>query len=73
MNAVVPRSIRKVYLLSDIVEAMRGRYEILLYDAVDMPFIGVVNGMRVEDGSGRKFLVTLLTKSGEVEIFIKVA
>lgn len=73
MNTVVPRSIRKVYLLSDIVEAMRGRYEILLYDSVDMPFIGLVNGMRVEDGSGRKFLVTLLTKSGVVEIFIKVA
>jgi len=74
MNTVVPRSIRKVYLLRDIVDAMRGRYEILLYDAVNMPIVGLVNGIRVEDGGGRNFLVTLYTKADhEVEIFIKAA
>ena len=70
---VVPRSIRKVYLLSDIVETMRSREEIELVDVVGDLHIGQVNGIAVEDGSGHNFLVTLVRQSGSVVIFIKAA
>lgn len=69
-----PRSIRKVYLLSDIVEAMQKRAKIELFDCMNSLHIGFVNGIEVEDGSGHNFLIKLATKSGgEVKIFIKAA
>jgi fructose-specific component phosphotransferase system IIB-like protein len=68
-----PRSIRKVYLLSDIVEAMKHRHEIEIIDVRDDLHIGMVNGIQVEDGSGHNFLVTLVKQNGSVVIFIKAA
>jgi fructose-specific component phosphotransferase system IIB-like protein len=73
-NTSIPaRSIRKVYLLSDIVEAMKHRHNIELIDAMGDLHIGMVNGIAVEDGSGHNFLVTLVRQSGSVVIFIKAA
>jgi len=64
---------RKIYLLSDIVEAMKHRHEIEIIDVRGDLHIGQVNGIAVEDGSGHNFLVTLVKESGSVVIFIKAA
>ena len=66
-------SIRKVYLLSDIVEAMKHRHNIELIDTIGYLHIGQVNGIAVEDGSGHNILMTLVKESGSVVIFIKAA
>jgi hypothetical protein len=73
MKTATVRSVCKVYLLSDIVKAMQERTYIGLVDYVGQCHVGMVNGIQVEDGSGKNFIVTLYANGKASKFFIKAS
>jgi hypothetical protein len=73
MKTATVRSVGKVYLLSDIVKAMVDRSYIGLVDPSGKCHVGMVNGLQVEDGSGKNYIVTIYGNGKASKVFIKVA
>ena len=72
MKTATVRSVGKVYLLSDIVKAMMDRSYIGLVDYATLGcYVGMVNGIRVEDGSGKNYIVTIYGNGKASQVFIK--
>jgi len=67
------RSIGKIYLLSDIVKAMQERTYIGIVDHAGKCHVGTVNGLQVEDGSGKCYIVTLYANTKASKVFIKAS
>jgi hypothetical protein len=73
MKTATVRSVGKVYLLSDIVKAMMDRSYIGLVDPAGKCHIGMVNGLQVEDGSGKNYIVTLYANGKASKLFVKAS
>jgi len=73
MKTATVRSVGKVYLLSDIVKAMVDRSYIGLVDPSGKCHVGMVNGLQVEDGSGKNYIVTIYGNGKASKVFIKAA
>ena len=73
MKTATVRSVGKVYLLSDIVKAMVDRSYIGLVDPSGKCHVGMVNGLQVEDGSGKNYIVTIYGNGKASQAFIKAS
>lgn len=72
MKTTTVRSVGKVYLLNDIVKSMMDRSYIGLVDHATLGcYVGMVNGIRVEDGSGKNYIVTIYGNGKASQVFIK--
>lgn len=72
MKTTTVRSVGKVYLLSDIVKAMMDRSYIGLVDYATLgSYAGMVNGIQIEDGSGKNYIVTIYGNGKASQVFIK--
>lgn len=54
-----------------LTASLKKRYRIGLSLPGGELAIGVINGIRAEDGSGKCWIVTLLTDNGEKEVFTR--
>jgi hypothetical protein len=73
MKTATVRSVGRVYLLSDIVKAMMDRSYIGLVDPAGKCHVGTVNGLQIEDGSGKNYIVTIYANGKSSKVFIKAS